>query len=815
LGAALAILGGCHPQQPFYFHDTGDMSHYKGVAMEMEYPDTKLDSLGDVTGASAPLTLSNPEPKEIWDLTLEEAMHTALCNSKVMKQLGAAVTVQAGGTGPGAPGIISTQINSLQGSSFGSPSTQFDPAFQETDSGFGVEQALSAFDAQLQTSMIWGRMDTPQNVNTSLESGGLIIPGIEAEGTGKFQAQLSKTTASGATLSVSETVNYEADEYPSIYARFPSAYTVTTQIGISQPLLQGAGVTFNRIASPGTSSANYGGQFHGVMIARIRADISLTDFQLGLRNMIGDVENAYWELYFAYRNLDSVVAGRDAALETWRKIYALAGVGAKGGEAEKEAQAREQYFLFRSSLESALASVYKAEGNLRYMMGIAVSDGRLIRPKDEPTTAKVAFDWYQIHSEALVRNEELRRRKWDVKEAELTVIGAKNFLLPQLNAIAQYRWLGLGNQLESLNSNLDTNPNDPNTPNGRYQYALNNLMMGDFQEWNLGFQFQMNLGFRKEMADVRNAQLRLARVRAILREQELELSHQMAYALRDVDTNFVLSETNFNRRVAAIREVKAVQAAYDTGTITLDVLLNAQRDQAQAESDYYRSVVNYNESIMRLHLRKGSLLEYNDVCLSEGPWPGKAYFDAARLARARGAGHYMDYGCTRPGVISRGPIVQNAGQPAAVPVEPQPVPAGPVGPRPAVEVVPAPQPQPANPLPAVKVGPQAGNNGWTPRTPVASAARTGNTGRDLGTLDLNKLESVPAEAKSPPGSDWKVRQTTYQAASSGAGPAAQGSSSANTNRDLPDSTSGHEQPEANSPFADSDRTASGWQRAQR
>jgi len=33
----------------------------------------------------------------------------------------------------------------------------------------------------------------------------------------------------------------------------------------------------------------------------------------------------------------------------------------------------------------------------------------------------------------------------------------------------------------------------------------------------------------------------------------------MAYALRDVDTFFVLSETNFNRRVAAIREVKAVQ----------------------------------------------------------------------------------------------------------------------------------------------------------------------------------------------------------------------------------------------------------------
>ena len=75
-----------------------------------------------------------------------------------------------------------------------------------------------------------------------------------------------------------------------------------------------------------------------------------------MRNLVLDVETAYWELYFAYRNLDAVVAGRNAALETWRKIHALYVVSAKGGEADKEAQAREQYFLFRSSVETSLAS---------------------------------------------------------------------------------------------------------------------------------------------------------------------------------------------------------------------------------------------------------------------------------------------------------------------------------------------------------------------------------------------------------------------------------------------------------------------------
>jgi hypothetical protein len=46
--------------------------------------------------------------------------------------------------------------------------------------------------------------------------------------------------------------------------------------------------------------------------------------------------------------------GRDEALQTWKEIHAKYVVGAKGGEADREAQAREQYFLFRASVESVL-----------------------------------------------------------------------------------------------------------------------------------------------------------------------------------------------------------------------------------------------------------------------------------------------------------------------------------------------------------------------------------------------------------------------------------------------------------------------------
>jgi len=122
-----------------------------------------------------------------------------------------------------------------------------------------------------------------------------------------------------------------------------------------------------------------------------------------------------------------------------------------------------------------------------------------------------------------------------------------------------------------------------------------------------------------------------------------------------------VTQTNYSRRIAAEREVACVEAAEEFGTASWDLVLQSQRRRAEADIEYYRTLVDYNLSIMEVHERKGSLLEYNGVFLAEGPWPGKAYFDANRRARARDAAVYLDYGFTRPKVLSRGEYNQSAG----------------------------------------------------------------------------------------------------------------------------------------------------------
>ena len=654
------VASGCAPRQPFYFFEDGDLSHYVGAIQKIEYPDTVHQPLDEAAGTIEPLTLSNANFDQVWELSLEDAIKTALENGKVLRSLGGRFQSFGGPRPQSGEPAVSLLTNPA------SYPTIYDPAITETDPFRGVESALASFDAQLSSSLTWDRQNRPQNVGGV---GTQIFQQQLLGDTGNWTSGITKRTATGATFGIQNQTLYDNNNSPirqnnglpatdpNFKIIVPSTWQTNYDFTFNQPLLEGAGVTYNRIAGPDTFN-NIDGRpnFRGVLIARVFADISLADFEIGVRNMVSDTEQAYWELYFAYRNLEARKAGRDSALEAWRKVHALYVEQSRGGEADKEAQAREQYFFFRSDVENALTDVYRSENRLRYMMGLSASDGRLIRPSDEPTTARISFDWQQSLVESLSRSAELRRQKWVIKQKELELLASKNLLLPRLDILGRYRFLGMGQDLINQNySPYEGNRGDPLFGTDAYS----SLLSGQFQEWQAGAQFLMPLGFRRELSTVRNFQLQLARERSRLQDEEMEVSHALVEAVRNVDTNFALSQTNFNRRVASERQVEAVQAAYDAGTVTLDQLLDAQRRRADAESAYYRAIVDYNRSIAQLHFRKGSLLEYNGVFLAEGPWPGKAYFDSYRRARQRDASLYLDYGHTRPGVFSRGPITQD------------------------------------------------------------------------------------------------------------------------------------------------------------
>ncbi|HAB11799.1 MAG TPA: TolC family protein [Planctomycetaceae bacterium] len=611
----LLALGGClsGPRELKYLDDA-DLAHYRDVATRIvdltEDDATRNERSRRAEMAAEPRRLSQPGEQEIWDLTLQETMKLGLKNSEIIRESGT---------------FLSPNNRLLANPEF--TASVFNPAIQETNVQFGqrgVDAASADFDATFSSSMTWGGS---QSINRTNNLG--LSPGSTLdEDTGRFRASLSKITGAGTQFSLSHNWDYSQSNLPTNL--FPSSFFGTSQaptVGLQMrhPLWAGSGTEYTRIAGPRLGrfggATSIVGVNQGVMISRINNDISLNDFEAAIRNLVKDIEDLYWDLHLSYRVYHTQKVALDSAEQTWRMVQ-----GDPRRPAAEKAQSRDNYFEIKGRTEGARSDLYSAESRLRRLVGLSVNDGRIIRPSDEPITARYSPDWKGSLVDALTRRVELRRQKWAIKSLQFQLTAAGSLTRPQFDVVAGYNVNGYGDDLLGQS----------NRPN---RSAYGTLADGNFSSWEAGLQFSMPLGMRTARAQVRNLELRLAKARKALDEQEIEISHELAAAFQALDRAWATAQIGFNRRKAASESVRAYQAEYENGRTSADLLLRAQVSLAQAEIAYVSSLVDYNKAIAELEYRKGTSLTHNNVHLAEGPWNDQAaYRDALRRAESRSHG---------------------------------------------------------------------------------------------------------------------------------------------------------------------------------
>lgn len=711
-----SLLAGCSAsEKKLSYVGEAELQHYKDVVTSIDFPNVNQETPDEVSFTDEPRRIRNPQKDEIWNLSLEEAVHTALSNNEIIRDNGQ---------------FLSPGNRLLSNPDF--VQSVYDPALQDTNPLFGqngVEAALSEFDAQFTTSMIWGRSENLSET-TGFNS---IAPGdtITTE-SGDFRAQLAKNFANGGRFAVSHNVLYQgfnsgsgtgADRiFNSFFTNNPSATQnaglAGVQLDYTHPLWAGSGTDFTRIAGPISrrpTLQNVPQVNQGVVISRIRTDVAIAEFEQAVIGLVKDVEDVYWELYLAYRRYDADIVARNSSLRTWREVKAKFGEGVEGGGAADEAQARDGYFQIRARSEEALANLYGAEGRLRRLLGLSVNDGRIIRPSDEPTTAEFLPDWRASLVESLSRRIELRKQKWNIKSLEFQLEAAKSLTNPRLDFVSRYQINGLGDRLFGSSDQATT------VPGSFYE----NLLTGNQTGWGLGFEFSMPIGFRAAHSQVRNIELRLAKARAALATQEHEISHELAHAFRQLDASFQTAQTNFNRRRAAERRLQAYQAQFEASRANVDLLLRSQASLAEADISYYQSLVNYNRAIVDFKYRKGTLLEDDNVYLSESLSHPESYTQALRRAWARSHAFDAPHLRTAPEeFVSDGPDPVEMGE------RPYAAPAG------------TSQPTPPEPAPASEPLPNKAEPAPQPPVPNQPKAALEDTDDE----DLSEVEILPASA---------------------------------------------------------------------
>ena len=598
-----------------------DLQPNFGEPTYLSLPDEPcIDDCGPIDAAFSPLDIQDYASIAYENLGLQECIDLALRNSKVFRDLG---------------GTIISNPQVVDG--------VYDPATFSTDPRFSEEAALSAFDANFSSAAFFQNNDQASNLTFQGNNG------IFEQDFHDYRQSIQKLAATGTVFTLSNLYNYDNSNQTG--QTLSHSWQTIFQGEFRHPLLQGSGVLFNRIAGPSTQPGVYG----GVLIARTNTEITMSQFVEGVRDLVSEVENAYWDLYFAYRNLEATIDGRDKAYEIL--VATTEGQALEGSQAQ--AQAKEQYLRFESDVLNAMegrptfgtrnnngmsggvflspGGVRVTERRLRLICGLPINSDKLIRTVDEPASTGIQFDWQQSVDEAFCERQELVQQRWTVKQRELQLCASKNFLRPRLDLIGQYRFRGLGRTLTGSSTSFHEDLNNGTTDSS----AFGDLFSGDFQEWQLGAEFSMPLGFRAAHLGVRNAELALARERALLQEQKREVVFGLSNAFGELRRTYASLRAAEEQYVAA-REFQYVMKLEVERGRDRDIELEAQRRVVDAQIAFRRAQVEYMLAIKNVHFEKGTYLQFCNINLTESASDPRAAVDfAERMSRRGGQMSYV------------------------------------------------------------------------------------------------------------------------------------------------------------------------------
>ncbi|MFN0055523.1 MAG: TolC family protein [Planctomycetales bacterium] len=536
--------------------------------------DQSTDEEAAQVARTPPPTVDHPEQGTEWRLTLEESLQLALENNRQIRVVG----------------------------------------YLPAEAGTAVESQLSAFDPVFEVGSAWRKLHGPATIGfpesvtdqyfngpagyglnatngISTLNGFSQIPGSNTVG-------LFKRNATGGLTRLSTSADYTSQTPGSNTGlSFNPQWNTRLTLGLEQPLLQGAGVEFNRAP---------------ILIARSAQKQADQNFDVNIRVLLRDVERSYWEFYYAYNDLKSREVGMKLALALWQAEKAKLEEGS--GARPDVAQVREQYESFRDFRLRALNQVLEVEAAFRLLLGLPPQDDRQIIPADQPTLAEFLPNWDVSHVEALQLRPELAAQRLAIRQAELELRRQKNGLMPDLTAIASYSRTGVGEQLGT---------------------ATSSSFHDNLDDWTVGIRLRTALGKRAAHAATRRAELSLMRERAALRNLEQTVYYELQRAYRSINTQYESLQIRQSRRHAAEEFLESQIEFFNLGKTNVFVVLNAQSRYADALRDEALAVTQYNQALIDWEFARGTILYTDNVLVaSEETLPANVELYRHRVRRA-------------------------------------------------------------------------------------------------------------------------------------------------------------------------------------
>ncbi|HEV8607877.1 MAG TPA: TolC family protein [Tepidisphaeraceae bacterium] len=371
----------------------------------------------------------------------------------------------------------------------------------------------------------------------------------------------------------------------------PSFYQNDLTLSITQPLLRDFGAAANLAR---------------ITIARNDYRISLLDFRKALEDQLQKVEETYWKLVLAQREVEIQKRLMD---DTGTMLDLLVNrMGARIDVSDVQvSQARATLEQRNVDLVRQRYQITELTAQLKVLMNdpdLPPTSQILIVPTDAPVEDPINYELSDQIETGLQNRLELMQQSLRIDSAGTVVKAAENNVLPQLNITAQ---IGL----EGLGFNFDD--------------AVKSQSNTDFITYGLGFQFEAPIGNRQARAIYQRT--------LIQRQQAID---QWRLAAEQVAADVVVALNNQRQAwqvlVAARRSKFAAedalkyielreQAREPLTPTFVELKLSRQAALADAERQEIQAAVAYNVALEAMEKAKGTLLRYNNVVMKEEKGP--------------------------------------------------------------------------------------------------------------------------------------------------------------------------------------------------
>ena len=367
----------------------------------------------------------------------------------------------------------------------------------------------------------------------------------------------------------------------------------------------------------------FGPNLRFVHIARNNREISDVAFRGQVIATVSQIQNIYWDLVNAYEDVKVKERSLELAEKTLSddreqvKIGAIAPMEVMKAESEESARSQDlllsqnglqlQELLVKNAITRDLSDPVLASAS------VVPTDTMIISEREPVTPIQ------DLISDAQAHRPELAEARMDLSNREITRKAAANALKPALDLVAwygTYSLAGVQNGAYAGTPLCNNPPCQPLAPSG-YSNAFSDLFKNNSPDYAVGLNLTIPLRNRGAQADQIRSQLEYRQAQLHLQQLQNQIGIEVRNAQFALLQNRSRVEAARKARDLALQTFDVEQKKKALGASTSNLVLQADRDLAQAESNFVEAMSTYEKSIVELDRATGLTLAHSGIEIEE------------------------------------------------------------------------------------------------------------------------------------------------------------------------------------------------------